>query len=550
MVPAIRPSRAMVRAMRRKRWLDQMGESGRSNRDFFARKVRESRAGDEGSRQKGESRRRRGKRAGPADARAGVAQGASRAGRGKTYTRSMFSPAIPDNMKLSNIDSEDMIKYRDVEWSNLMPQRGAQAASLSPLVERNIRSGLEYEHPSPFQVLVMNTMCKGNDILSIGPTEALSGRRVAHILPTFSCLLSEKRRPRKFSRKKWKGGIAATPYALIIEPSADDVAITTEEARSLLANTPFRVASVGSSNMRNFSELEMLAHGGADLIIGTPGRLMQHFFSGCVSFSRVHCLSLDLLDRMSRANDLRKVRRIVQRSDMRPPSRRQTHVLVGSPSLTAAMEDVAGACLRQSRCASSSLFFGEYKVDLSPMEGIVMKSMGSPTGGDHQFSFCANNAGGTPMCTGMKAMAVLCQTFSRSGFVIATDVGIERSNYTAMMPGTSTDEKPLGVTLVVQNAPKPSPTSPPPPRLTVMFVCSESAPRSPRNFTVALSTKTSFTYRVMTSSACPTFVPGGESGESKWGTTFLIYFCLVLVLYIAGGCYWNRRKHGLAGTQA
>ena len=83
-----------------------------------------------------------------------------------------------------------------------------------------------------------------------------------------------------------------------------------------------------------------------------------------------------------------------------------------------------------------------------------------------------------------------------------------------------------------------------------MFVCSESAPRSPRNFTVALSTKTSFTYRVMTSSACPTFVPGGESGESKWGTTFLIYFCLVLVLYIAGGCYWNRRKHGLAGTQA
>ena len=151
MVPAVRPSRAMVRAMRRKRWLDQMGESGRSNRDFFARKVRESRAGEEGSRRKGESRRRRGKRAGPA----GGAQGASRAGHGKTYTRSMFSPVIPDNVKLSNIDAEDMIKYRDVEWSNLMPQRGAQAASLSPLVERNIRSGLEYEHPSPFQMLVM-----------------------------------------------------------------------------------------------------------------------------------------------------------------------------------------------------------------------------------------------------------------------------------------------------------------------------------------------------------------------------------------------------------
>jgi len=53
--------------------------------------------------------------------------------------------------------------------------------------------------------------------------------------------------------------------------------------------------------------------------------------------------------------------------------------------------------------------------------------------------------------------------------------------------------------------------------------------------------------------SCPGGGGGGGSGSSSGmsgGTVFLIILAVTIPIYIAGGCYWNRTKKGMAGVEA
>jgi hypothetical protein len=53
--------------------------------------------------------------------------------------------------------------------------------------------------------------------------------------------------------------------------------------------------------------------------------------------------------------------------------------------------------------------------------------------------------------------------------------------------------------------------------------------------------------------SCPGGGGGGDgtsSGGISGGTVFLIILAVVIPIYIAGGCYWNRSKKGMSGTEA
>src|SRR5262249_12584665 len=88
----------------------------------------------------------------------------------------------------------------------------------------------------------------------------------------------------------------AKPQALVVAPTRELARQVEEELRWLYAEGRVRVASVtGGASYRD--EHRALAAGPA-VVIGTPGRLLDHLERGAIDASGVHAVVLDEADRM------------------------------------------------------------------------------------------------------------------------------------------------------------------------------------------------------------------------------------------------------------
>src|SRR5947208_7575280 len=160
---------------------------------------------------------------------------------------------------------------------------------------------LGFHQPTPIQSDAIPPALEGRDLLACAMTG--SGKTVAFLLPILQHLLDARR---------------GLPRALVLTPTRELAAQILGDLDDLAVHTPITGAAVfGGVGM---GPQEHAFRSGVDVIVGTPGRLLDHFRAPYARLSGLKYLVLDEADRMLDMGFLPDIRRILRHI----PPRRQT----------------------------------------------------------------------------------------------------------------------------------------------------------------------------------------------------------------------------------
>ena len=175
-------------------------------------------------------------------------------------------------------------------------------------LDKNILSAVRsegYESPTPIQAQAIPFALDGRDIMASAQTG--SGKTAAFLLPTLQKLT-------KRSEKPGKG-----PRALVLTPTRELAAQVEKNALAYAQNMRwFRTVSIVGG--ASFGYQTRALSKPVDLIVATPGRLMDLMQSGKVDFARLEVLILDEADRMLDMGFIDDIETIVEAT----PTDRQT----------------------------------------------------------------------------------------------------------------------------------------------------------------------------------------------------------------------------------
>ena len=171
---------------------------------------------------------------------------------------------------------------------------------LHPSLLKSIRE-LGFSRPTPVQADAIPPALAGRDVLACAQTG--SGKTAAFLLPILHNLMVK---PRGRTR------------ALVLAPTRELAAQILEEFNALAVHTPLTGASIyGGVSM---APQEHAFRSGVDVMIATPGRLLDHLRSSYAKLVHLEYLVLDEADRMLDMGFLPDIRRILRHV----PQKRQT----------------------------------------------------------------------------------------------------------------------------------------------------------------------------------------------------------------------------------
>jgi ATP-dependent RNA helicase DDX3X len=180
-------------------------------------------------------------------------------------------------------------------------------------LRRNVEL-LGYTRPTPPQMYALPTGLVGRDMVVCSQTG--SGKSAAFLMPVVS-ILDEKEGLENTS-VTFQG--AAAPRALILAPTRELCSQIYNEALKFTHRSNFRVIQIyGGVDAK--AQLTSLARG-VDILVATPGRLIDFVDRQCCTVKSVQILVLDEADRMLDMGFEPQIRRIVEECDM--PRERQT----------------------------------------------------------------------------------------------------------------------------------------------------------------------------------------------------------------------------------
>ena len=173
----------------------------------------------------------------------------------------------------------------------------------SPLLTALAAAG--YEQPTPVQLESIPAALANHDLMVSAQTG--SGKTAAFLLPKLQKMI-------KRSEKPGKG-----PRALVLTPTRELAQQVEKNAQFYGKNMPWLriVTLVGGTS---FGQQIRALSRPIDLIVATPGRLMDHMRQGRIDFSRLEVLILDEADRMLDMGFIDDIETIVAAT----PSERQT----------------------------------------------------------------------------------------------------------------------------------------------------------------------------------------------------------------------------------
>lgn len=159
--------------------------------------------------------------------------------------------------------------------------------------------------PTPVQAGAIPALLDGRDLLGVAQTG--SGKTAAFGLPLLHRLAGENLRAAPFAAR-----------ALILAPTRELALQIDDSLRSLAANLRLRSVTIlgGVSRFRQVQQMRR----GADIVVGTPGRICDLMASGELRLGGVSYFVLDEADRMLDLGFIRDIRRVVAAL----PERRQS----------------------------------------------------------------------------------------------------------------------------------------------------------------------------------------------------------------------------------
>ncbi|MEP6699156.1 MAG: DEAD/DEAH box helicase [Verrucomicrobiota bacterium] len=193
-----------------------------------------------------------------------------------------------------------------------------RALNLSPAILQAVQEA-GYTEPTPIQVAAIPHILAGHDVIGIAQTG--TGKTAAFVLPILTKLSAST-----------MGGPRRGPRALVVAPTRELVVQIEENVRAYAKHLPLRMATVfGGVSER--PQIEAL-RSGVELVVATPGRLIDLMDQRAANLSGVEFLVLDEADRMLDMGFLPPIRKIVKAL----PHKRQT--LMFSASLSREIEQL------------------------------------------------------------------------------------------------------------------------------------------------------------------------------------------------------------------
>ncbi len=190
-----------------------------------------------------------------------------------------------------------------------------------------------WARPTPVQAAVLPAVLLGRDVLALSPTG--SGKTAAFLLPLLQRLLATPLPARAAARPR-------RLRCLVLAPTREIALQTADAARALLAGVaaaPKLVVAVGGASINP----QMLAlRGGTDLLVATPGRLLDLLAHNALQLGDVASLVLDEADRLLDLGFADELGRVLAAL----PARRQT--LLFSATLPDAVRSLAAQVLHDA----------------------------------------------------------------------------------------------------------------------------------------------------------------------------------------------------------
>jgi ATP-dependent RNA helicase RhlE len=174
---------------------------------------------------------------------------------------------------------------------------------ISPFLDNLVREG--YTQPTPIQTSAIPPVLEGRDILGIAQTG--TGKTAAFALPLLQRLKEQKQRPEP-----------KTCHVLVVAPTRELAAQISESFTVYGRDSGVRQAVVFGGVGIN-PQIAALSRG-VDVLIATPGRLIDLINQGHLTLSRVASVVLDEADRMLDMGFLPDIKRIIAKL----PAQRQT----------------------------------------------------------------------------------------------------------------------------------------------------------------------------------------------------------------------------------
>lgn len=204
--------------------------------------------------------------------------------------------------------------------SDISPSLFADLSLSEPLLR--VLKELGYETPSPIQAAAIPMLLRNRDVL--GQAQTGTGKTAAFALPILSRIDLDQ----------------TAPQALVLAPTRE-LAIQVAEAFQRYASyiPGFHVLPVygGQSYGPQLSALRRGVH----VVVGTPGRVIDHLDKGALDLSRIKTMVLDEADEMLRMGFIDDIESILQKT----PPQRQT--ILFSATMPAVIRRIAKTYLRE-----------------------------------------------------------------------------------------------------------------------------------------------------------------------------------------------------------
>lgn len=143
----------------------------------------------------------------------------------------------------------------------------------------DVLADLNLFEPTPIQEKSLKPILSGRDVMGIAQTG--TGKTLAYLLPVL---------------KTWRFNKNGNPTILVLVPTRELVVQVTEILQTLTQNLTARV--IGVFGGKNINTQKLLFNDGCDILVGTPGRVMDLAIDNAISLKEVQKLIIDEFDEM------------------------------------------------------------------------------------------------------------------------------------------------------------------------------------------------------------------------------------------------------------
>ncbi|GAA6135889.1 DEAD/DEAH box helicase [Oceaniserpentilla sp. 4NH20-0058] len=202
----------------------------------------------------------------------------------------------------------------------------------------------DYSEPTPIQAQVIPHVLEKQDVLAGAQTG--TGKTAAFVLPILQQLLQQSQP-------------SQTPKVLILAPTRELAVQVFESVKSYSQFTHIQ-STIVYGGVSIGAQVEALKKG-VEILVATPGRLIDHLFKGTVDVSQLSCLVFDEADRMLDMGFIDEINMILKRL----PKNRQT--LLFSATLDDSIFALSKSLLKQPKIIETA----QRNAVAEPVEQIV-----------------------------------------------------------------------------------------------------------------------------------------------------------------------------------